>query len=150
MKRLFSIVCLLLVCSMIFPVNANAAENTENTIYFDDGSYMTIQIIENGARAASSKTGQKIYTYHATSDTILWEATLSAAFSYTGVSSQCTSAECVVVIYDTNWYEISNTTTKSANVASAELTIGRKVLGITISKETYNLSLTCDKDGNLS
>ena len=111
---------------------------------------MTIQIIENGARAASSKTGQKIYTYHATSDTILWEATLSAAFSYTGDTAHCTASECNIVVYNSNWYEVSNTATRSGNVASAEFTMGRKVLGITVSKDTYNLSLACDKDGNLS
>lgn len=39
---------------------------------------------------------------------------------------------------------------KSGNTATADLVMGRKFLGITVQKETLNMTLTCDANGNLS
>lgn len=39
---------------------------------------------------------------------------------------------------------------KSGAVASASVTMGQIVMGITVSQTSYQLTLTCDKNGNLS
>ena len=133
-------------------LSASATENEElgNIIYFDDGSYIEVVIEESYTRAASTKTGYKLYRYRDSNDNIEWEADLTATFTYDGTTSTCTGANCVVTIYENAWYEISNTTTYSGNTATTHLTLGQKFLGITISKPQYTIALTCDKDGNLS
>lgn len=54
-----------------------------------------------------------------------------------------------VTVYNSNWYTVSKTTTRSGNTATGVLTMGKKVLGITISQPTYTTTLTCDRNGNL-
>ena len=49
------------------------------------------------------------------------------------------------------WYEYSNSTTRSGATATTELTMGLKgIFGITVKKYSYTITLTCDKNGNLS
>ena len=149
------LVSLLLVLALLFAsttLSASAVESTKkgNIIRFSDGSYIEVVVEESNARAASTKTGYKLYRYRDASDNIEWEADLTATFTYNGTTSTCTSANCTVTIYESRWYEISNTTTRSGNTATTQLTMGEKFLGITISKPQYTITLTCDKDGNLS
>lgn len=148
-------IALLLIFTFLFsylPVASNAVDGyqNKNIIVFEDGSYIVIQMDELSSRAASTKSGSKTYNYYDASDNLEWQAKLSASFTYDGVTSSCTSASCTVTTYDSKWYEISNSTTRSGNTATTALTMGKKFLGITVSKPEYTLTLTCDKDGNLS
>lgn len=148
----------LLVCALLFsviPTQAYAygeAQESSNTIYYEDGSFLTITSGEDYSpvRASGSKTGYKRYTYRDADGVELWNAVLTASFTYTGTSSTCTSASCVVTIYDSNWYEKSNTTTRSGNTATTELTIGKKFLGVPFTTFSYTITLSCDANGNLS
>lgn len=151
MKRLFSIL-FVFVLVLSFPINAFATNihKDESIIYLDDGSYITVTIEEQEMRATGSKTGKKNITYTASSGTVCWIATLTGTFNYTGTTSTCTSASCSVTVYESNWYTVSKSATKNGNTATATVTMGRKVLGITIDKDTYTTTLSCDKNGNLS
>jgi hypothetical protein len=137
----------------MFPMNVLAVENTsrtENIIYLDDGGYITVQTELILVRATQTKSAKRTYTYHANSGDEEWKAVLTGTFTYTGTTSTCTSSSCTVSITNTNWYEVSKTVGKSGNKATADLIMGRKFLGITIKKETINMTLTCDANGNLS
>lgn len=150
MKRFFT---LFLVISLVFsfPLFASATQNTnEDIIYLDDGSYIIVTITSMDTRATGSKTDSKSYNFYSSNDELEWKAVLSGTFTYNGTSATCTSSSCNVTIYDTSWYEVSKSATKSGNTASATVTMGRKVLGITVSKKDYSLSLSCDKNGILS
>lgn len=57
---------------------------------------------------------------------------------------------CDVTILSSTWYVVSKSATKGGNTAKATVTMGRKLVGVTIDKETYNITLTCDKNGNVS
>lgn len=151
MKRRFVSCCLLLamVVSML-STGVSAEGNNNQIIHFDDGSYMIIFVEDISPRAVNTRVANKYYTYYDGSDNVEWEAKLNASFTYDGTSATCTSANCTVTIYESRWYEISNTTTRSGNTATTQLTMGEKFLGITISKPQYTITLTCDKDGNLS
>lgn len=143
--------CILLICAI--PIQAYASEEgTENDsiIYFEDGSSITVSLVESSARASGTKTGRKTYTYKDANGVEQWVAVLTASFTYTGTSSTCTSASCTVTISDSAWYEVSKTTTRSGNTATTELVMGEKFLGITFTKLSYTLTLTCDANGNLS
>lgn len=150
-KRLIAaLFAFILILSFSFSVLAVESTNESNIVYLEDGSYITITLEEIGARASGTKTAKKTYTYTASNGTASWEAVLTGTFTYTGTTATCTAADCDITIYDTVWYIVSNAPTKSGNAASVALTMGRKLLGITIEKKSYNWSITCDKDGNLS
>lgn len=150
MKRYISI----LLCAVLFvsglPVASRAAEYGQETIYYDDGSYITVEVTTNAARASGSVTGSKKYTYYDENDTSQWKTVLTGTFSYTGSSSSCTSSSVDVTIYDSDWYVSSKSASKNGNTAKASVTIGRESAGITITKVPVSLTLTCDKNGNLS
>lgn len=151
-KGLKFIVVILLLLALL-PMNVFASENTEYTadiIYLEDGSYITIETQVLQTRATQTRVGNKTYTYSNSSDVEEWKAVLTGTFTYTGTTSTCTASSCTVTITNTNWYEVSKTAGKSGNTATADLVMGRKFLGITVQKETLNMTLTCDANGNLS
>lgn len=150
MKRVLPIFLVLTIAIFVFPMYANAAEKENNVVYFDDGSYMTAEVITNRMRASGSVTGNKIKTYYDSEGNTKWKAVLTGSFTYTGSSATCTSASIDVTIYDSNWYVVSKSASKSGNTASASVTMGKKVADVTVSKVSANLTLSCDANGNLS
>lgn len=148
--RIFSIVLIAVLLVGMFPVNVSAAQTHESIITFDDGSYLQITIEDISTRATNTRTANKYLTYYNSSDEVEWEAKLTASFTYTGTTSSCTSASCSVTVNDSAWYVVSKSASYSGNTATANLTMGKKFLGITIDKPEYTITLTCDKDGNLS
>ncbi len=150
-KRLFS--CLLvLLLAFVFPINTMAAstQSTQEVIYFEDGSYITVALSEAQSRASGTKSGSKTYKCYNSNDVELWRAVLTGTFTYTGSSASCTASSCNVTIYDSAWYVVSKTASKSGNTAKASITMGKKLLGITIEKKSAELSLSCSANGTLS
>lgn len=152
MRKIISLFLIFILVLGFLPTDVHALDESQNRniITFEDGSYIEIVIEDYSARATNSVNGYKTYTYYDSTDTIEWQAKLSASFSYNGTTSSCTSASCTVTIYDSKWYEISNSTTRSGSTATTQLVMGRKLLGVTVSQLDYTITLTCDKDGNLS
>lgn len=150
MKRVICyLLCLLLFMAQL-PANAQAIQEENDIIYLEDGSYfiLTLTCMEN--RAGTNINGAKSYTYYGSNGAEKWKATLSGSFTYDGSSATCTSSSCSVTIYNNSWYTISKSASKSGNSAFGSATMGYKVLGITTNQVTRDISLTCDKDGNLS
>lgn len=66
MKRFINLICVLLLCATLVPNNVLAAASTEVTedcIYFEDGSYISIEISSVETRSNTVKRGNKTYTY---------------------------------------------------------------------------------------
>ena len=153
MKKIFKIAILVVLVLAMFPVSVFAAEDIQNTndiIYLEDGSYITIELVVMESRASGTKSGSKTYRYKDSDGVELWNATLTGTFSYTGSSATCTASSVSVSIINDKWYTVSKSATKSGASAIGEVTMGRKVLGITITKETTNMRLTCSASGTLS
>lgn len=150
-KRIVSLLSAVILLFMGMPSYAHAAEMKDATITkFDDGSCLEIVITECNTRASGSKSGQKTISYKNSNGEVEWKAALSASFTYTGSSATCTSANCTVTTYSNDWYVVSKSTTRSGNTATTQLTMGEKYLGVTISKPSYTITLSCDANGNLS
>lgn len=150
MKRFISYLLLAVLLVNALPVIGMAKESAEGIIYYDDGSYMTIEIVTDGSRASGSVTGNKRYTYYDESSVTQWQAILTGKFTYTGSSSTCTSSSVNVSIYDSTWYVSSKYASKSGNAAAASVTMAKTLEGTTITKVPVSLTLTCDANGNLS
>lgn len=153
MKRIFACVCVLITAFFVFPSHAavsNANGDDVHFVYQDNGDYLVIETHTLETREVGSRTEGKTYTYYNSLDVAEWVMTLTGSFTYDGTTSACTSSECTVTIFDdSGWELISKSATKSGNTAYAEATFAMKVLGITVSRPTYNITITCDKDGNV-
>lgn len=147
-------VAMLLACLVVLtlaPIQASAAQTGEREIvYFEDGSYLETITAGGNTRTIVPISGSRTYTYYSSDDVKQWAATLNGTFIYTGTTAVCTVSDCSVAIYDDSWYVESKTAERNGATATATVVMGYKVLGITVSKKTCNLILSCDKDGNLS
>ena len=151
MKRVVTWCLLIAMIGCIIPTFGYAAATEDKIVaVFGDGSYITEEIAVTQPRASGSKAGTKSHTYYSEDGTAKWKATLTGTFSYTGTSATCTGASCNVTIYDSAWHTISKTATKSGNTANASVTIGKKLLGVTVAQIPTSISITCDNNGNLS
>lgn len=150
MKRVLSCFLAVILLAGAIPLFTAAVESERDVIHFEDGSFAVIEIASNDARASASKNGSKQYTYYNSSNEAQWKAVLSAVFTYDGSSASCTSSDVSVTIFDSSWNVVSKSSGKSGNTATGSVTMGKKSAGVTVAKVPVNLSLSCDKNGNLS
>lgn len=150
MKRMLTAVLSIVVLFTMQIMTVHAKETTDNIVYFEDGSYLTIFVNQDNSRASGTKTASKTYQYTDSDGDIAWKAVLTGTFSYTGYSAQCTSSYVDVTIYNSGWYVVSESAGKSGSSATGDITMGLKKLGITVKKVPLSMTLTCDANGNLS
>lgn len=150
----------ILILSLFFILNCNtsafaASTNAVNIIeIFDDGSYIEEQI-ENIPSTdllsvTSTKSGHKTATYKSSSGKTIWTITVSATFTYNGISSKCTKSTVSTTCPNSNWKITSKSSKKSGATATATATATKYINGVSINKITRSVSLTCSKSGKLS
>ena len=148
-----SLILAVLSVMVLIPVVAASAEQStepDEVIWLENGDYIIVTTQTISTYASGTITKNKHGTYYGADDNPEWKVTLTGTFTYNGTSSTCTSSSCSVSIYDNHWYLVSKSAGKSGNTATATATLGYKSLGVTVGKRTYNLTLTCDKNGNVS
>ena len=152
MKRVVVLLLVLITVIGALPYGVYAANQVgdPDIIWLEDGSYIEVLIETSPARVANTVTGSKKLTYRNSGGDALWQAKLTATFAYSGAWYTCATANCTVTIYDSHWYEVSNSTIRSSNHAKTYLTMGRKHLGVTVQELDCTIELTCDINGNLS
>ena len=151
---------------LIFPSKASAyAERDETETYitvnyeskqvwllheFTDGSILYEGKIETLDCTRGGVTSQRSYYYQNSSGNVLWTATVIGTFTYNGRTSSCTSASCRTTIYDSAWSEESCDAHTSGSSAVGSVVMLRKWLFFTLESVPVTITLTCDKNGNLS
>ena len=153
MKKFISFILVVVSLLSIIPtahVSAQCKTDSAEIIYLDDGGYILVDVDTAPGIARTTVTKNKNYTRYSSDDEMQWKITLTGSFTYNGVTSSCTSCNCTVTIYVDAWYTSSKTSWVSGNTANATVELGRKLLGVTVKRETVNLTLTCDKNGNFS
>ncbi|MBR6825452.1 MAG: hypothetical protein IKM59_02785 [Oscillospiraceae bacterium] len=135
---------------MVVEAKTIRKQTSNQIIVLEDGYYIEIELNDRSGLARANVSGSKTYTYYNDADEALWKATVTGSFTYDGRYASCTSSSCNVTVYDSTWYTISKTAWTDENFAKASVEMGRKVLGVTVNRTTYNLSLLCDRYGNLS
>lgn len=152
MRRCISLFLLAALLLTTFSIHGFASEIMEEHVVerFEDGSYMTEWITVSQTRASGTKTGTKDKVYYNENGEAEWKVAISGTFSYTGSSATCTSASSSVTIYNSDWYTISKSASKSGNTATANVTMGEKLLGVKVDEVSTSVSLKCDANGNLS
>lgn len=138
----------MMLCAFSLPVDA--AEMRTTVTYLEDGSYIVTEIRESTTRAMT-KVGDKTDMYYSATHELQWKMTVTGEFLYDGTTATCTYATGTVTIYNTDdWYFISDSSYCSQNTATYSVTFGRTALGVTTSRPTYSVSVSCDKNGNMS
>lgn len=171
MKKTIRRIVLLLTAIALFTImpftafagkyEAKVSEETTYTTYLDDGSYyvetftyspeaIEMSSVSLQAATSSSKSASKSVTYYSSDNVALWKASVNGTFTYNGTTSTCTKASHSVTIYNSAWYKYSGSAYASGNKATANITMKKKFLGIVTSTRSATLTLTCDKNGNLS
>lgn len=128
---------------------------SETTKYFEDGSSVTIIVIEEPATLAReriySKSGSKHYVFLDKDKVELWRFTVNGTFTVNpGISAICTEDSYNISISDDAWRNESASTYHYENQAIGDAVFIEKLLFITIDTQNCNVILTCDSDGNLS
>ena len=164
MKRWISLICSILLfvgCFVIVP-RVNAAEYerfgelilvSETVEYLEDGSSIITSVYEElvtTRRNLYDKAGSKVYRYRNADGEVLWTLTVSGEFRVIEAASvTCTSASCSTAIYNDAWSCTRKSASPSGNQAVANGVFEMTVLGIVISTENVNVTLSCDPYGNL-
>lgn len=151
MKKIVSIL-LSLVTLLSVSLTALAADTPQimtnrEVITFDNGDYATIETIIDDISVMSneraSRSSSKTYTYRNSAGSTLWSFTLKASFSYNG-SSSVTRASTTYSISNSSWSCDDHYATESGNTA-----YGYGSFSSSIQSKDVELSLTCDKNGNI-
>lgn len=148
--RVISLVLVFVIIISLLTLECFATDTSKTEIeYLEDGSYIITTTQEVYVRATNTKVGTRTKSQYDSDNVLDWQVILRGEFTYTGTSSTCTSSTISVNIYDSAYSKVSSSSSKSGNTANGSATISRKVLGVTVATNTYPLSLSCDKNGNL-
>lgn len=148
-RRVFSVALVIFLLASAVVV-AQAAQ--KEVIYHGDGGYTVVTVTKEvtEGRAANYSRGEKEYEHFTGDDILQWKAVLDATFTYNGSSATCTKVNALnVTIYDSGWSVGSKSTSKSGNTAYGYLTMRGMLVGGE-QGVPVTLTLTCDKNGNLS
>ncbi len=153
--RLCSLMFSLLILFSALSLPALCAETTHSlgtakVVYYPDGSREEIVLGYESGGYRSTVTGHITKTFYSSNDEPVWRVRLNGSFTYNGVVSNCTNAYITTTFYQSGWSVISENTTHNANVAATHVELGKRILGIVHTAGYADLSITCDKDGNLS
>lgn len=101
-------------------------------------------------RSSGTKSAHKSQYYCDSNGNKLWSVTVSGTFTYTGSSSKCTKASVSTTVYNSDWKITNSTASHSGNSATATATAKKYYLSTIISTKPLSVTLSCDKNGNLS
>ena len=146
MKRVVSVLMLVLFLFSVLPMAGAAEAVSEERIELGDGYYLIAETFQSGARASKSVSGSKPYTCYDSAGTALWKVTLYGTFTYTGSSATCTASSISTTIYDSSWSTGSKSASKSGNKATGSATMKKS----TVKSVPVSLSLSCSASGSLS
>ena len=111
----------------------------------EDGSYAVITTGNSTAARANTEDG-KTYTYYNAQGQRCFAYTLYASFTYNGVTSQAVSCEGSAAIYRQGWSLSTHSEYVSGSTAYGQASF----TGPDGQVRTVSLTLTCDKNGNVT
>ena len=92
----------------------------------------------------------KYCNYFDSKGNCLWSVRLSGTFIYNHRKSVCVSSEITYEIRDSDWKMLSYTSNEDGNTATGEFSIRQYKLGVPLKLIEKTLTLTCDKNGNVT
>lgn len=151
---LVPVLCMIFILNPLQPVHAQ--ETTTEIEYLSDGSYCLTEIHEDSVPSLElfatnrTRTASKTTKYYSSSGNTLWYVKITATFTYNGTTSSCTSAFATADSYSSVWKISRKSASKSGNKATAAATATQYANSKPVSSHTRTVTLTCNKNGNLS
>lgn len=146
MKRLFSILAAALLGLNLLACPALAVDDSNTyTIFYEDGSYAIVSMNVNPS-ARSNAAKDKAYTYYNPQGQRCFTYTIYGTFTYDGVTSRADSCKGGSVIHRQGWDLGTHSEYVSGNTAYGRATF----TGPNGESRTASLTLTCDKNGNVT
>ena len=162
MRKLVSVLLVALIClgaaCGVWADDGSSVNNlelvSESVEYYEDGSSLVISVYEETVRTRSdlyNRVGRKVYKYRDANGTVLWSFAATGEFRVLeGASVTCISASCSAEVFHEAWACTRRYAETSGSWAIANGEFERSLLGIVVSSESVEVSLTCDVYGNLS
>lgn len=118
--------------------------------YLPDGSYIETEIITEQTRSTITNA-RKRSTYKSASGAALWYGEVTASFYFDGSTSRCTSASASAGTYSNLWKIRSKSASRSGSTGTATISASSySTTGAVVGTTQLKVSLSCDKNGNLS
>ena len=163
MKHITAWICsfvILLGCAVL-PVSAAECDQlgeqqliNESVEYLEDGSMIITSVYEELVYTRSNlynKSGSKVRTFVDNGGNVAWTITVYGEFRILeGASVTCISATCSTEIFNSDWSCTKKSAAPSGSWAVANGEFAKSLLGIVVSSESVEVSLTSDVYGNLS
>ena len=155
MKKSLSLLLIILIIFVLYPVHANAMDNGHEIEYLGDGSYY-VTIIEDASSEVivpmSSKTVTKSKTtyYKNKNGVTLWHVKITGTFTYGDGKAKCTKATPAAASKSAAWKVSNISGNRSGNKASATATGKQYVGGSVVNTKTKTVTLSCSPSGVFS
>lgn len=148
MKKLLApILCVILVLSMVAPCYATSQSEVvfyEQTI-LEDGTVIIDEIIATTNARSTDLTAERRQTIHK-GDTLIGSIAFRATYRYNGSTVSVVSKEVTRTdTYDGYKYKQTSFTSSGGTV-----TLEGKLTKLLIFNTSFTMTMTCDKNGNLS
>lgn len=130
-------------------------ENTDDAIEEDSPSVLTklIRWLRDFFKKLFAKQSTvikvKYCNYFDSNGKCLWSVKLSGTFSYNHREAICISSNITCDIRDSDWKLISSNHSEDGNSAKGAFAIRQYKLGVPLKLIKKELTLTCDKNGNV-
>lgn len=144
MKRSVCSILALLFCINLISSTAFAFGPDEERIDYSDGSYAIITTRKSFVRSVIEH--DKNYTYYNSFRVKCFSYTLHASFTYNGTTSRADSCYADIDIYLRGWDVDSHDEYTSGSTAYGSAVFS----GPGGASRSVNLTLTCDKNGNVT
>lgn len=146
MKQAFSMLAVMLLALKLLTFPALAADDlSAYTIYYEDGSYAIVSLNSNPF-ARSGADGETFYTYYNALDQRCFTYAVYGTFTYNGTTSRADSCDYAATIYRQGWGIATHLEYTSGNTVYGNATF----TGPDGQTRTASLTLTCDKNGNVT
>lgn len=124
------------------------SEEVVDIHYYSDGSYGVTLLKTSNSKGI--KTGTKGYKHYDSNDNLVWEASITASFTYNGTTANCSEASIAYHIYKNSWSLTSSNRSRSGATATGNFTFKNYVLGVPVKTINKTLTLTCSPNGTIT
>lgn len=152
----FTFICMMvsLLLSSGIPVQAACRDESDEKPYYIE-TVITETPVSPHSGILTTQATEKYITKTKTkkmrdsNGAVLWEVSITATFSYNGTTSKCTSCSHKATSYHPSWSIKSVSSSRSGNTATATATAAYSD-GSTTHNYTESVTISCDKNGNVS
>lgn len=124
-------------------------EESESASFFNKIIKWFKDIISKLFAKQSSVTKTKYCNYYDSNGKLLWSVSLKGTFTYNHRKALCVSSEVSYEIRDKDWTMLSYDSSEENDTAKGEFSIRQYKLGVPLKFIKKELTLTCDKEGNV-